>query len=664
MTSASDRVQFTSIEEAVKRFQEGSFLVVMDDEDRENEGDLILSAKFATPEKLAFIVRYTSGIICAPITPTLANKLSLYPMSRHNTDPNQTAFTVSVDHRDTTTGVSASDRSLTFRALAKAEEDPASASPTDFRRPGHVFPLVAKPGGVRERRGHTEVTMDFCKLANLPLAGLLAELNNDDGTMMRLKDCAAFAKEHSLPLVNIQQVATYLEEKEGVLQKSSNSIGLALEATCQLPIQKKEQFLGNWELRTYSSSRTSGNQVVLIKNPAETLKSQGPVLVRLHSECFTGNTLGSLRCDCEDQLDQALIKINEEGKGVAIYLEGHEGRGIGLNNKLKAYSIQDEQQLDTYAANESLGLPKDARSYEVAVAILKDLGIENVSLLTNNKFKVEQLRKQGFVVKKTPLPGKKTEFNSKYLEAKKVEQEEDEEVPQEKVIEKEEVKQEVSSAHSKQIPIALPIPSNVSKLRLGIIKTSWNSSLVDLLVSQTKDNLLASGVLPSNLFEMVVPGSYEVPWAAQLLLQSYPSLDGVLCFGVLIKGETMHFEYISSSVSTAIMKLQMKTGVPVIYGILNCLTLEQAEARCGTSSQLPLSLSATAIHMAALRKGYLPLAISTDNKTLLTSPFATPSPYAGLEEKKSMGYLPHMGAAGPLFSGFPSVFTQQPCDSN
>jgi len=204
------KVEFSDVEEAVKRFQEGSFLVVMDDEDRENEGDLILSAKFATPEKLAFVIRHTSGIVCAPLTADLATKLFLHPMTQNNSDPNQTAFTVSIDHEGSSTGVSAADRSLTFRSLAEP-----NVTSTQFRRPGHVFPLVAKAGGVRERRGHTEVTLDFCKLAGLPMVGLLAELTNDDGTMMRLKDCAAFAKQHSLPLVNIQQVASYLEEREG-----------------------------------------------------------------------------------------------------------------------------------------------------------------------------------------------------------------------------------------------------------------------------------------------------------------------------------------------------------------------------------------------------------------------------------------------------------------
>eukprot|EP01102_Stenamoeba_stenopodia_P018792 TRINITY_DN6954_c0_g1_i1.p1 TRINITY_DN6954_c0_g1~~TRINITY_DN6954_c0_g1_i1.p1 ORF type:complete len:655 (+),score=148.42 TRINITY_DN6954_c0_g1_i1:159-2123(+) len=650
--SVQEVAVFSEIEEAIRRFAEGSFLVVMDDEDRENEGDLILSAQFATAEKVAFAIRHTSGIICAPLTAPLATKLALHPMTRQNTDPNQTAFTVSIDHADCATGVSAADRSLTFRSLVEP-----NVTSAQFRRPGHVFPLVAKSGGVRERRGHTEVTLDFCRLARLPMVGLLAELTNDDGTMMRLKDCAAFAKQHSLPLVNIQQVVSYLEQKEGSVDIKKSLLGLQLEASCQLPIQKQQKFLGNWEMRTYSSYKIQGHQIVLIKNPEQVLNTSSDkgVLVRLHSECFTGNTIGSLRCDCEDQLDQALIKINEEGRGVVIYLQGHEGRGIGLSNKVKAYSLQDQHQLDTFAANEALGLPKDARTYDVAVEILRELGISNVRLLSNNKFKVEQLSKHGLTVTRTPLRGKTTDFNSNYLKAKRLEQEEN--YDDDQIEAKAQKENPDEKAHSKQIPIALPTPSNLSKIRVGIVKTSWNASLVDLLANQTKDNLLSSGILPSNLFETVVPGSFEVPWAAQLLLsQVHPPLDAILCFGVLIKGETKHFEYISSSVSQAITKLQMKTGVPVIYGILNCLTLEQAEARCGTKSQLPLSLAATAIHMAGLRRGFLPLAISSEEKspTVITSSLST---------ENVVSFHKALGSGG-LFSGFPSVLTTQPCDLN
>jgi len=213
------------------------------------------------------------------------------------------------------------------------------------------------------------------------------------------------------------------KKKKKKKKKQKSSAGLKLEASCQLPIQRQEKFLGNWEMRTYTTFKSSGHQVVLIKNLNQVLNSTDPVLVRLHSECFTGNTLGSLRCDCEDQLDQALIKINEEGRGVVLYLTGHEGRGIGLNNKIKAYSLQETHQLDTFAANEALGLPKDARTYDAAVEILRELGINNVRLLSNNKYKVDQLRRLGLTVTRTPLRGKTNDFNSEYLKAKKLEQE-------------------------------------------------------------------------------------------------------------------------------------------------------------------------------------------------------------------------------------------------
>jgi len=311
---------------------------------------------------------------------------------------------------------------------------------------GHIFPLIARPGGVRQRRGHTETGVDLCRLTNLAQVGVLAEIQNDDGTMARLPSCAALGKQHNIPLITVEQLVRYLNEIDSPLQQTNSTPSSVLYpthvnevASCTLPIQRNGEFLGKWDMRCFHSAYDGQVHVVLVKvhlvlaqwsdHPPThnsfglfqgTLDTTAPVAVRVHSECFTGNTLGSLRCDCEDQLFQSLQIINERGSGLIIYMGGHEGRGIGLVNKIKAYQLQETKGLDTYAANETLGYVRDARKYDTAIAIIRKFGITQVDLLSNNPIKASTL--DNLVVRVTPVVSAHTEYNHDYLQSKRLEE--------------------------------------------------------------------------------------------------------------------------------------------------------------------------------------------------------------------------------------------------
>jgi len=598
----SSEYQFDTIEAAVAALKRGELIVVMDDESRENEGDLLMAAEFATPEKVAFMIRYTSGILCVPMEASRAAHLELPPMIINNTDPKQTAFTVSCDVEGTTTGVSAAERAMTVRALAAP-----TSTPSMFRRPGHIFPLVARPGGVLERRGHTEANVDFCALAGVTRVGLLAEIQNKDGTMARLPECYALAKKHGLCITTVDALAKHREQ---LLNNAPQQFSIPLEPTtttsqevellaeCEIPISRGEKYLGMWTLRVYRDFEGLERHAVLIKgSPSQWQNTTGEashVYTRIHSECFTSHVLGSQRCDCSKQLDLSLEIINKQGSGVAIYVDGHEGRGIGLHNKVKAYHLQHHQALDTYQANQELGLPIDSRSYAAPKAILKHLGVTKIALLTNNPLKVRAF--DDMTIKTVPLLCEPNEHNSAYLHAKRLfEMEHSKQIPMLSTA------GEPLSTFQKEVPIELPSLENISKIRVGIIRTSWNDTLVSSLTSQCKKALISSGVDPSNVVADFydVPGAFELPFAAQRLAAS-GTVDAIICFGVLIKGETMHFEYISSAVASGLMQVQISSNLPVLYGVLNCITLEQAQARCGQDSPLPLSLATTALRMASL----------------------------------------------------------------
>ena len=398
-------IEYSPIEEVLEALRAGKPVVITDDENRENEGDAIIAAEYATEEWVAWMVRYTSGYLCAPMSEERANALDLPLMWVRTQDPHQTAYTVSVDAANReSTGISAKERANTARVLADPESRPES-----LLRPGHVIPLRAKSGGVLERPGHTEAAVDLMELAGLQPVGLMAELVNDDGTMMRSGELFELAKRFDLPMSTISHLRDHIAKRGKEAKVSSNRI--RFEAEANVPTTH-----GDFRLRGYYDVQTTADHVAIISgNP-----TGENVLVRMHSECITGEAFGSLKCECGPQLEAAMDAINENPDGgIVIYLRGQEGRGIGLLNKLKAYSLQ-EKGLDTVDANLALGLPSEAREYGAAVAILEDLGVTSVRLLTNNPAKRRYLEDANVVVTETvPLIVGLAEQNKGYLEAKR-----------------------------------------------------------------------------------------------------------------------------------------------------------------------------------------------------------------------------------------------------
>jgi 3,4-dihydroxy 2-butanone 4-phosphate synthase/GTP cyclohydrolase II len=390
-------IPLDNVERAIADIAAGRAVVVVDDENRENEGDIIFAAQKATPELLAFMVRYTSGVICVPMPGPDLDRLSLPLMTPQNGERMRTAFTVTVDARDgVTTGISAADRTTTIRLLA----DP-TAQASDFVKPGHIFPLRYAEGGVLARQGHTEAAVDLARLAGLRPAGVLAEVVNDDGTMMRLPALRAFADAHGLALISIEQLIEHRRRTETLITRVATTT-----------IQNE---YASWTAYGYRGDVDGTEHMALVLGD---ISGGEDVLTRIHSECLTGDVFGSRRCDCGTQLQAAMAAIAERGRGVILYLRGHEGRGIGLLSKLQAYELQDAGA-DTVDANLELGLPVDAREYSVATQLLSDLGVSSVQLLTNNPAKVDALTRQQFGVTRVPLPPRVTPGNLRYLTTKR-----------------------------------------------------------------------------------------------------------------------------------------------------------------------------------------------------------------------------------------------------
>ncbi|MGD0320487.1 MAG: bifunctional 3,4-dihydroxy-2-butanone-4-phosphate synthase/GTP cyclohydrolase II [Acidimicrobiales bacterium] len=388
------------IEEAIAAIAHGEIVVVVDDEDRENEGDLIMAAQAATPEKIAFFLAHTSGVVCVPLTPERADQLDLPLMVTNNTESQRTAFTVSVDsRRGTTSGISAEDRATTIRTLI----DP-NTRPADLNRPGHLFPLRYRPGGVLKRAGHTEATIDLAKAAGMYPAGVLCELVSQDKTRMaRLPEIESFAKAHGLALISIADLIRYRRRKDKLVRPVAGPV--------RIPTSH-----GDFTGYVYESVIDNEHHLAVVKGE---VAGKGPVLVRVHSECLTGDVFGSLRCDCGPQLREAVSLIAREGSGVIVYLRGHEGRGIGLAHKLRAYHLQ-EQGHDTVDANLELGLPVDNREYGIGAQILVDLGVTTMRLLTNNPMKYGGLEGFGLdIVERVPLSTHQNPENVKYLRTKR-----------------------------------------------------------------------------------------------------------------------------------------------------------------------------------------------------------------------------------------------------
>jgi 3,4-dihydroxy 2-butanone 4-phosphate synthase/GTP cyclohydrolase II len=497
----------TNINYALETFKKG-MVIVMDDATRENEGDLIVNAEVVTEEMITFIKRYTTGIICVTLTEQRALELGLNTMVVNNSDPHKTAFTITCDSTECSTGVSSKDRLLTIKTLLSGNEDQLS-------KPGHIFPLIAKAGGLSERRGHTEASIDLCKLIGCTPVAVICELTNDNGTMMKLNDILQFSKKFGIPVITTEQIYQTSKNVKNRFEKPIN-----LTASCELTTRE----YGKWTLQSFDC----------VYGTIKVLQIDGgnKPFVRIHSECFTGDVLNSSHCDCGNQLKLSMEMIYKNGCGIIIYPCNHEGRGIGFTNKIKAYDLMNKNiSIDTYQANKVLGFKEDLRDYSYCVSVLKYLNIDNFILLTTNPNKINAVSQ--FHFETLALECGNLPFNERYLTTK-------------------------AKKHG------------IFKLKkIAIIKSMWYSESINGYVDQLCKQLNIEKII-------AVPGCFEIPLTIQNNINDF---DIFIAVGAIIKGETYHFEVISHTITDALMNIQLKYEKRIINNILNCYTIEQVIER-------------------------------------------------------------------------------------
>lgn len=532
---------FDDINEAVEQFKNGAMVIVMDDENRENEGDLICAASKITNTQMTEMINHTTGIICVPMEKSRAKKLNLSPMCKVNTDDKQTAFTVSVDSVNAGTGVSSKDRLLTVKALSDE-----SLSPNDLRRPGHIFPLIAHPDGLKGRQGHTEASVALCKLAGIyPRVAVIGELQSKDGTMKHRQECYRYAKSNSIPMITVQQLIKAVE----------NLKEPPFLTECSLHTKIGEN---GWKLQCYGN-KEKPHRVFIYPKSGLSKPENLPVPVRIHSECFTGDVFKSIQCDCGDQLKYSMKYIVDHGEGVIIFPSDHEGRGIGLVHKVKAYELQREG-MNTFEANKALGLDIDARTFEDMKDILNTIGVTKVELLTDNPNKIKALG--DMIVANKAVVTDKNVYNEEYLDVKS------------KYFRSLDVNSNLKLVKGDTPNINFDGSIDFKSLKIAFVYSMWHSHYINQIRDRLKKCLIKLGVEFVSEFE--VPGSNEIPFKASKIA---PDFDGIICIGILIKGDTLHFENVSTAVSNGIMQAQISKGIPMMNCVLSCLNMDQVVDR-------------------------------------------------------------------------------------
>ena len=523
-----------SVSDAVEAFRSGQMVLVMDDADREDECDLFLAAEFATEESMAFMIRETTGIICVVADRARLDRFGLQPATVNNTDKNATNFYTSTDYLPgTSTGVSAADRAATVRAFVDLRN-----TADDFSKPGHMFPLCPRPGGLKERQGHTEAAFDLCRLANLPTVAAIGELMSREGRMLRGYESRKFAETHQLKFITVAEIRAAMDRP---ITPSETEV-------CHLP----NKYFGPGSLQVFP-----GQDVEVVALVRGEVKGKANVPCRVHSECLTGDILGSLRCDCGDQLTAFLSLLEEKEEGVLLYVRGHEGRGIGLRNKVKAYRLQDSLGLDTIDSNLHLGFLTDTRSFTDVETVLRDkLGVVSISLFTNNPEKAGALG--DIVASVQPLPSTPNTYNLGYLETKRA-----------------------RLKHKTVLETMSWTGAKKSGAVVAVVAAKWNKDFVDPLVKQCIEELEANN---ATVRFVQVPGAFDLLTGCRSLATCKDAVSAVVCIGVLIRGESDSYDYTCQALTIGIAQLNATPGFPaVIPGLLMCKDARQATERSETA---------------------------------------------------------------------------------